>query len=123
MVTADPEPVELDIAGVPTTVMRAGLGRKPALVFVNGVTARGRHHPDVRALASALARAGFLVLVPDPRGLARGELTERTLDDTVAVARAAAERPDATGSVALVGVSAGTSLASWPPRTRRSRRA
>jgi pimeloyl-ACP methyl ester carboxylesterase len=111
VVTPDPARVEVDIAGVPTTVVRAGVGRKPAVVFVNGVTARGRHHPDVRALASGLARAGFLVLVPDPHGLARGELTERTLGDTVAVARAASERPDAKGSVALVGVSAGASLA------------
>ena len=111
VITADPARVEIEIAGVPTTVVRAGLGRKPALVFVNGVTARGRHHPDVQALGSSLARVGFLVLVPDPHGLARGELTERTLADTVAVAHAATERPDANGSVALVGVSAGTSLA------------
>ena len=48
---------------------------------------------------------------PDPRGLARGELTERTLEDTAAVACAATERPDATGTVALVGVSAGAALA------------
>jgi pimeloyl-ACP methyl ester carboxylesterase len=111
VVTNDPRREELQIEGVPTTVVRTGIGKKPALVFVNGVTARGRHHPDVRSLASGLARAGFVVLVPDPRGLARGELTEQTLEDTVAVARVAAERPDANGTVALVGVSAGAALA------------
>jgi pimeloyl-ACP methyl ester carboxylesterase len=111
VVTNDPRREELEIEGVPTTVVRTGFGKKPALVFVNGVTARGRHHPDVRSLASGLARAGFVVLVPDPRGLARGELTERTLEETAAVVRAATERPDATGTVALVGVSAGAALA------------
>jgi pimeloyl-ACP methyl ester carboxylesterase len=93
------------VAGVPTTVYRPGGGsRWPALVFLNGVTARGRHHPDVERLAGALARVGFLVLVPDPPGLAEGEVTERTLAATIAVVHAAG------GRVGLVGVSVGASL-------------
>jgi pimeloyl-ACP methyl ester carboxylesterase len=101
------------VAGVPTTVYRPGGGsRWPALVLLNGVTARGRHHPDVERLADALARVGFLVLVPDPPGLAQGEITERTLTATIAVVRAAADRADAAGGrVGLVGVSVGGSLA------------
>jgi pimeloyl-ACP methyl ester carboxylesterase len=93
------------VAGVPTTVYRPGGGsRWPTLVFLNGVTARGRHHPDVERLASALARVGFLVLVPDPPGLAEGEVTERTLAATIAVVDAAGKQ------VGLVGVSVGATL-------------
>lgn len=52
------------VAGVPTTVYRPGGGHSwPALVFLNGVTARGRHHPEVEQLAGALARVGFLSLI------------------------------------------------------------
>lgn len=100
------------VARVPTTVYRPGSGdRWPALVFLNGITARGRHHPEVERLAAALARVGFLVFVPDPSGLARGEITDRTLSATMAVVRAAADRRDAAGRrVGLVGVSIGTSL-------------
>ncbi len=100
------------VAGVPTTVYRPGGGdRWPTLVFLNGITARGRHHPEVERLAGALARVGFLVLVPDPPGLSRGEITDRTLTATIAVVRAAADRGDtAGGRVGLVGVSVGASL-------------
>lgn len=102
------------VAGVPTTVARPfwGDGPLPALVFVNGATPRGRHHSIVQRLARGLARAGFLVLVPDPPGLAKGEITRETLAATVAVARAAADRPDAkNGRVGFAGVSVGTTLA------------
>jgi len=93
------------VAGVPTTVYRPGGGKRwPTLVFLNGVTARGRHHPDVERLAGALARVGFLVFVPDPPGLAEGEVTERTLAATIAVVEAAG------GRVGLVGVSVGATL-------------
>ena len=100
------------VDGVPTTVARPGAGVCwPALVFLNGVTARGRFHPDVERLTDALARLGFLVLVPDPPGLATGEITERTLTAVNGVVRAAADRPDARdGRVGLVGVSIGVSL-------------
>jgi pimeloyl-ACP methyl ester carboxylesterase len=100
------------VAGVPTTVYRPGGGdRWPAVVFLNGVTARGRHHPEVERLADALARVGFLVLVPDPPGLSRGEVTDLTLTATIGVVRAAADRGDAAGGrVGLVGVSIGGSL-------------
>lgn len=101
------------VAGVPTTIVRPGEGRRwPALVFVNGATARGRHHPEVQRLARALGRAGFLVVVPDLPGLARGELTLATVASAVAVARATLGRPDVRGGrVALFGVSVGTSIA------------
>jgi pimeloyl-ACP methyl ester carboxylesterase len=82
-----------------------------AVVFVNGVTRRGRHHPDVERLARALARAGYLAAVPDPPGLRQGTLPLRTLAATTAVVRSVGERPDVRGGrVALCGVSVGASL-------------
>ena len=110
------EPRERDVrvAGVPTVVVRParGEGPWPSVVFVNGATTRGRHHPTVRRLARGLARAGYLVLVPDPPGLAAGELTSRTLAGTVRVVRTAADRRDArAGRVSVIGVSSGASLA------------
>ena len=127
VVTDTPRAKDTVVAGVPTMVVRPGGGtRWPTIVFLNGVTARGRHHPDVQRLARGLARVGSLVrvsgppsgtsvekpVVPDPPGLARGEITEQTLAATVAVVRAAADRPDARGGrVGLIGVSVGGSLA------------
>lgn len=113
VLTDEPRVEEVVLAGVPTTLARPGEGsRWPALIFVNGATARGRHHPKVQRLARALARAGYLVLVPDLPGLARGEITVQTAAATVAVARAATERPDVRGGrVGFFGVSVGTTLA------------
>ncbi len=101
------------VGGEPATLVRPGRGdRWPALVFVNGATARGRHHPDVQRLARGFARAGYLVVVPDLPGLSHGEITLRTLHAAVAVTRATADRGDARdGRVGLIGVSVGASLA------------
>ena len=111
--TATPRLDEVSAAGVPATLARpGGRGPYPAALVVNGVTARGRAHPLVRALAAGLARAGVLALVPDPAGLARGELTPPTLADACAAAEWLAARADARdGRVALLGISAGASLA------------
>lgn len=111
--TDRPRVTEELVAGVPTTVLRPrGRGPWPTVVFLNGVTRRGRRHPTVRRLAEGLARAGYRVLVPDPPGLALGEITQRTADSATAVALAAADSPEArNGRVALFGVSAGGSLA------------
>jgi pimeloyl-ACP methyl ester carboxylesterase len=104
---------EVVIAEVPATMAGpAGGGPWPALVLCNGVTRRGRHHPAVRRFAHALARAGHLVLVPDPPGLAHGELGDPTVTALVAVCAAVADRPDCRGGrVGLLGVSTGTTLA------------
>jgi pimeloyl-ACP methyl ester carboxylesterase len=112
VVTVTPHSRDTLIAGVATTVVQpGGSGPWPAVVFLNGVTARGRHHPDVERLARALARVGFLVLVPDPSGLAQGEITKRTLAAATAVVDAAADLPQARrGRVGIIGVSVGASL-------------
>ena len=111
--TDEPRVEETEVAGMPTTVVRpAGAGPWPAVVFMNGATRLGRDHPRVRGLARGLGRAGYLVVVPDLPGLRESEITTRTLDAALAVARAAAGRPDAReGRIALLGVSVGAALA------------
>jgi pimeloyl-ACP methyl ester carboxylesterase len=111
--TRTPHVEEANVAGRPATVVRpGGHGPWPALIFVNGLTPLGRFHPKVEALARGLARAGYLVVVPDLPGLRRAEVTERTLAATIAVTRAVARRSDVRhGRVGLIGVSAGASLA------------
>lgn len=111
--TGEPRAQETTVAGVDATVVRpAGEGPWPTLVFVNGADAEGRRNATVQRLARGLARAGYLTLVPDLPGLRDEALNERTVEGTVAVARAAADRGDAAaGRVGLVGVSTGASLA------------
>jgi pimeloyl-ACP methyl ester carboxylesterase len=114
LVTRTPRVEETRVAGQPSTVLRPGGGHGPwpAIVFVNGATRAGRHHPKVQRLARGLARAGFLVVVPDLPGLRLGEITPATADATARVADATADRPDArSGRVGLYGVSVGASLA------------
>src|SRR6266540_2581971 len=113
-VTAEPQVQETVVAGAPATVVRPGRGDGPwpAIVFVNGATRAGRRHPQVRRLANGLARAGFLVVVPDLPGLPLGEITPVTTAATIAVAKATSERRDVRdGRVGLYGVSVGASLA------------
>jgi pimeloyl-ACP methyl ester carboxylesterase len=111
--TKGPRVEETRIAGQDATIVRPGSGgRWPAVVFVNGATEEGRRHPDVQRLAHGLARARFLVVVPELPGLRRGQITVKTLSALVRVGRATANRSDAEdGRVGFVGVSVGSSLA------------
>jgi pimeloyl-ACP methyl ester carboxylesterase len=113
VLTGEPEVEEIVLARVPSTFVRPdGSGPWPAVVFVNGATRRGRHHPHVRRLARGLARAGYVAVVPDLPGLRRGEITARTAERTIAVVRAVSARSDVReGRVALFGVSVGATLA------------
>jgi pimeloyl-ACP methyl ester carboxylesterase len=113
LLTDEPTVTDTVVAGAPTTFVRPdGSGPWPAVVFVNGATRRGRHHPDVQGLARGLGRAGYLALVPDLPGLRTGEISTDTVARTLAVARATASHPDAEdGRVALFGVSVGATLA------------
>jgi pimeloyl-ACP methyl ester carboxylesterase len=113
VLTGEPEVQEIVLAEVPTTFARPdGSGPWPAVVFVNGATRRGRHHPHVRRLARGLARAGYIAAVPDLPGLRRGEITVRTALRTIAVVRAVSAHPEVRdGRVALFGVSVGATLA------------
>jgi pimeloyl-ACP methyl ester carboxylesterase len=110
---AAPRLEEIEIAAIPATVAHPRRpGRLPAFVFVNGVTARGRRHPDVRRVAATLARAGHAVLVPDPTGLAQGAISVATAQSLIAAVDAFARTADVPhGRVRLLGVSLGTTLA------------
>jgi pimeloyl-ACP methyl ester carboxylesterase len=111
-VTGEPRFADTLVAGNPALVVRPrGEGPWPAIFFVNGVVTEGRELPEVRRLAEGLARAGYLVVVPDLPGLRRGEVRPDTVRETLEVARAISERPDARdGGVGLVGVSTGATL-------------
>ena len=114
LLTHEPRIEEMVVGGAPSTVARPGNGKGPwpAIVFVNGATRAGRHHEKVQRLANGLARAGFLVVVPDLPGLPLGEITPATTAATIRTARATAERKDVRdGKIALYGVSVGTTLA------------
>jgi dienelactone hydrolase len=111
--TSAPHVEEVELAGSPATLARpGGKGPWPAIMFVNGATPLGRREPEVQDLARGLARAGYLVVVPDLSGLKEGELSDATVAATVDAARAIAARPDVRdGRVAFVGVSMGGTLA------------
>jgi pimeloyl-ACP methyl ester carboxylesterase len=112
--TDKPRVEDIEVAGSPATLARPGGGDGPwpAILFVNGATRLGRREPEVQDLARGLARAGYLVVVPDLKGLQDGELTDATVAATVSAARAVADRPDVRGGdVGLVGVSLGGTLA------------
>ena len=113
LVTPDPEVQEGVVGGRPATIARpSGSGPWPALVFVNGATRLGRHHPDVQRLARGLARAGFLTVVPDLPGLPAGEISAETVDATADVVAATADRSGASDArVSLLGVSVSGTLA------------
>jgi pimeloyl-ACP methyl ester carboxylesterase len=113
VVTGEPRFLETSVAGNPAFVVKpSGEGPWPALFFVNGVVTEGRKLPEVRRVAEGLARAGYLVVVPDLPGLRWGEIRPETVHETVEVARGVSELPDARdGGVGLVGVSTGATLA------------
>jgi acetyl esterase/lipase len=110
--TRVPRTENTEIDGVPIDIFRpGGSGPWPAWVFVTGADPRRRREPIVQRLAQALARAGYITLVPDLPGLGEGELSERTLAAAVAVIETAAGLPDVrNGRVAVCGASAGASL-------------
>jgi pimeloyl-ACP methyl ester carboxylesterase len=121
VVTHEPRVDESVVGGAPSTVVRPGDGEGPwpAIVFVNGATRRGRHHPTVQRLARGLARAGFIVVVPDLPGLRLGEITSTTVAATIRAARAAADLPEARdGRIAFYGVSVGATLALLAAQSR-----
>ena len=111
---ATPRPLveTIELGGVGAERLRPpGDGPWPAFDFLNGAHPERRREPVVRRLTDGLARGGFLVLVPDPPGLAEGEITRRTLEASVEAISDAIARPEVRGgSIALLGASTGASL-------------
>ena len=110
--TWEPDVEDTVFADRPALVAKpTGEGPWPAILFVNGTVPEGRVYPGVQNLARGLARAGYLVVVPDLPGLTTDEVTGETVSSTAEAARAVADRPDACdGRVGLVGVSTGATL-------------
>jgi dienelactone hydrolase len=113
MCTRTPVVEALETPGAPLEIVRpAGSGPWPTWVFMNGAHPERRREPVVRRLTESLARAGYLVVVPDPPGLADELLTGATLDGAASAVRAATRLPEVrNGRVALLGVSTGAGLA------------
>jgi pimeloyl-ACP methyl ester carboxylesterase len=111
--TAEPRVETIDVDGVAVEVVRPdGDGPWPAWVFINGAHPQRRREPVVTRLSRGLARAGFIVFVPDLPGLGEGTITNDTLDAACRVASAAAAHDDVrNGRVALIGASTGAGLA------------
>jgi pimeloyl-ACP methyl ester carboxylesterase len=111
--TREPPVDTVEVDGVVLELVRpGGTGPWPTWVFMNGAHPERRQEPVVRRLTEGLARAGFLVVVPDPPGLADEEVTTATLEGAVAATRAAVGLRDVRdGRVALLGASTGASLA------------
>ena len=113
-VTDEPELLETTVAGLPTTVARPGGGGEAStLVIVNGAAEEGRTHPVLRRLARGLARACYIVLVPDlPPRARRAHGGHRAGDD-----RRRARRRRPSGIRRRVGGHVARPW--WRPRTRR----
>lgn len=111
--TREPRLEDTVFEGNPTLIAEpGGEGPWPALLFVNGTVPEGRTLPEVQSLARGLARAGYLVVVPDLPGLRRDEISEETVSSTVETALAVADLPESRdGRVGLVGASTGATLA------------
>jgi pimeloyl-ACP methyl ester carboxylesterase len=111
--TGTPRLETIEVAGTPVEIVRpAGSGPWPAWIFVNGAHPERRREPVVSRLSEGLARAGFVVFVPDLPGLGEGTITRRTLEASCHVAEAAVDHPDVrNGRAALIGASTGAGLA------------
>jgi dienelactone hydrolase len=113
LLTASPKTEETTIGGAPATIVKPGRGSSwHAVLLLPGTADRGRANPEVLRLAKALARAGFLVAVPDLPGTADGEIVPDTVQAAVNAGVDLAHRSDVKGGeIALAGSWAGASLA------------
>ena len=111
--TPEPHVETMELDGVPIElVLPAGSGQWPAFHFVNGAHPERRQEPIVQRVTRGLARAGFVVALPDLPGLGDGELTPHTFDAARAVTQMLVDRPEVRdGRVALAGASAGAGIA------------
>ena len=111
--TREPRVESVTIAGTAVEIVRPRpAGRWPTVLFVNGAHPLRRKEAIVQRLSRGLARAGYVVFVPDLPGLGDGEITLRTIGALEEVARDVLARPDVAGSrLTLVGASTGAGLA------------
>jgi pimeloyl-ACP methyl ester carboxylesterase len=104
---------DVALGGWPAVTVRPrGAPPWPAVMFANGATPDGRAHAGVRRFGASLARAGYMVFIPELPGVAAGELSLSTLAACVECAVEAANSAEArNGRIGLLGVSVGGTLA------------
>lgn len=82
--------------------------RHPAIMLVNGATEKGNDDPETRRLAEALARGGYLVMLPEFPFIKKGTLERRATEILDAAFARALARPDTSGMrVGAFGFSVG----------------
>lgn len=82
--------------------------RHPAIMLVNGATDKGNDDSETRRLGEALARGGYLVMLPEFPFLKNGKLERRAADIVDAAFAVALARPDTRGMrVGAFGFSVG----------------
>ena len=101
-VTPPPRIIESsdDILGTPMRITwwAPGWGdRHAALMLVNGATALGNDDPETRRLGEALARGGYLVMLPEFAFIKEGRFDARATEYLDAAFARLQERPDARG--------------------------
>lgn len=90
----------------------AGPGPYPGFVFALGVSPAGLDDPRVVRFGQTLARAGFIVLIPDSPDLRRDRVLPEEIDGLVTAFQLLQQRPEADRHrLGLVGVSVGGGLA------------
>jgi pimeloyl-ACP methyl ester carboxylesterase len=93
--------------GLAATLFRpGGAARSAGVVLIHGVNETGKDDPRIIWVADLLARAGFMVLVPDFTGFKSLTLRASDIDEIVASARfldarLPGRRPDKVGLVAF----------------------
>lgn len=112
-VTSDATQEDTQLAGLETRIYRpTGDGDWPGVLFLTGADVAGRKSEDVALLGRALARAGYVTIVPELPGLASGAVSDGTLDAAARAVAAAPDLPRVRGErVAVASASAGASLA------------
>src|SRR2546427_2054318 len=106
------------------TWWRPGWGdRHPALMMVNGATALGNDDPETTRLAEALARAGYLVMLPEFPFIREGTLEPRApaiIDAAFARLQAVPDAREQPGGGCGFSVGGGMLLAAGGPGEARS---
>ncbi|MCS7003310.1 MAG: hypothetical protein NZ518_10720, partial [Dehalococcoidia bacterium] len=87
-------------------------GRFPAVVVLLGVYPAPLDDPVVERLGDALARSGYVTVIPESARLRVGQIAPEEVDDIVAVFGHTRARPDVEPTrVSLIGFSVGGALA------------
>jgi dienelactone hydrolase len=98
--------------------------RRAAMLVTHGIIEAGKDDPRLIRFASSLARAGFVVLVPELRGMKSFRIRFEDVDDIVASFQYLASRTDIVddGKMGLLGFSYGagpTLMAAGDPSIRQ----